>query len=99
MTVHILPPAEDDLDAAVAYYASIDPQLAHRLLCEFEAILERIETHPLLYRKRPGGYHRVNLHVFPYYVSYIIRMEGILIVALASSDLPEDWLERLPQTH
>ena len=96
MRVLILPPAEEDLDRAVAYYAEIDPELGYRLLIEFERIVRYLPVHPELYRTRLEGYRRVNLPIFPYYVAYIVRQEQIVVVAFASSDLPIDWLERLP---
>jgi hypothetical protein len=42
---------------------------------------------------RRGGYRRVNLRVFPYYVAYIVRDPVIWILSIAHShSLPEYWI-------
>lgn len=46
-------------------------------------------------RLRPGGYRRVNLKIFPYYTSYIVRDQVIWILAVAHGHtLPEYWIDR-----
>jgi len=42
-----------------------------------------------------GGYRRVNLRIFPYYIAYIIRSNGLWILAIAHTHRrPEYWIER-----
>ena len=54
-----------------------------------------IEDHPELYRLRAGGYRRVNLRVFPYYIPYVVRGEIAWILAVAhASRKPRYWISR-----
>lgn len=51
--------------------------------------------HTLLRRERPGGYRRVNLTGFPYYIAYFIRGEHIVVAAVAhASRHPDYWKMR-----
>ena len=46
-------------------------------------------------RLRPGGYRRVNLKIFPYYISYVVRDPVIWILAIAHGHtLPDYWIDR-----
>lgn len=50
---------------------------------------------PLLWRERGGGYRRVNIPGFPYYVAYIIRGERVLVTAVGhASRHPDYWKRR-----
>ncbi|MGH9932835.1 MAG: hypothetical protein ACREA9_26835 [Pyrinomonadaceae bacterium] len=52
--------------------------------------------HPRLWRERPGGYRRVNLPGFPYYVAFFLREEHILIAAVGhGSRHPDYWKRRI----
>jgi hypothetical protein len=51
---------------------------------------------PLLWRERNGGFRRVNLPGFPFYISYFLRDNKILIAAIAhSSRHPDYWKKRI----
>jgi hypothetical protein len=46
---------------------------------------------------RPGGYRRVNLPGFPYYVAFIADAEQVLVIAIAhSSRHPRYFENRVP---
>lgn len=54
-----------------------------------------IAENPDVPRLRDGGYRRVNLKIFPYYVSYVVRDAVIWILAVAHGHtLPEYWINR-----
>jgi hypothetical protein len=63
---------------------------------ELEATCAAIQRQPLLWNERAGGYRRVNLRGFPYYVAFFIRKEKILIAAVGhASRHPDYWKKRL----
>jgi hypothetical protein len=46
-------------------------------------------------RLRAGDYRRVNLKIFPYYISYTVRDSVIWVLAIAHGDSrPEYWIDR-----
>ena len=95
MNIEILREAEDELNAAVAYYEEIEPGLGIRLKEEARAVIRWIGENPELPRLRAKGYRRVNLKVFQHYIAYLIWTDIIWIVAIAHSrQRPEYWLKR-----
>jgi hypothetical protein len=57
-----------------------------------------IADHPELYRLRPGGYRRINLQGFPYYVPYVVREQILWVLAVAhGSCKPLYWISRRKQ--
>jgi len=46
------------------------PGLGARFCAGVESVCAAIVRQPLLWRERRGGYHRVNIPRFPYYVAY-----------------------------
>jgi hypothetical protein len=72
VTVEILQEAQDELDAAIAYYEDIEPGLGVRLKQETRAAIEWIGKNPEAPRPRAKGYRRVNLKVFQHYIAYFI---------------------------
>jgi ParE toxin of type II toxin-antitoxin system, parDE len=98
MIVEFLAEAKSELLDAVAYYEGELNGLGQRLWDEVNEHIEWIVANHEVPRLRPGGYRRVNLRVFPYFVSYIVRDPVIWIVAIAHGhSLPEYWIDR-PQT-
>lgn len=98
MIIELLPEAKSELMDAVAYYEGEQRGLGHRLWDEVDQHIAWIATNHEVPRLRPGGYRRVNLKVFPYYVSYLVREPVIWILAVAHShSLPEYWIDR-PKT-
>ncbi len=95
MKLQILVEAEDELNAAIAYYENVQAGLGLRLKQEARATLRWILDHFDLPPLRPKGYRRVNLKVFPYYVAYFTFGDTIWILAMAHSHRrPEYWMSR-----
>ena len=95
MIVEFLSEARSELTDAVAYYEGELNGLGQRLWDEVDEHIAWIVQNPEVPRLRPGGYRRVNLKIFPYYVSYIVRDPMIWILAVAHSHShPEYWINR-----
>ncbi len=95
MIVKFLSHANSELTDAIAYYEGELSGLGHRLWDELDQHIAWIELNHEVPRLRPGGYRRVNLKIFPYYVSYVVRDQVIWILAFAHShSLPEYWIDR-----
>ncbi|MBL9187416.1 MAG: type II toxin-antitoxin system RelE/ParE family toxin [Opitutaceae bacterium] len=85
--------ASRDAEEATIYYEGCVTGLGARL--ELERVCTAIIRHPLLWRERPGGYRRVNIPGFPYYVAYIIRDARIVVTAVGhGSRHPDYWKQR-----
>ena len=96
LVLEFLPEAADDVTEAVEYYEAREPGLGARLRREVESVCGAIIQHPRLWRERPGGYRRVNLPGFPYYVAFFLREEHILIAAVGhGSRHPDYWKRRI----
>lgn len=83
--------ALDEGEEATKYYEEIQLGLGLRFREELETVIQAIVTQPLLWRERNGGYRRVNLPGFPFYISYFLRGQKILIVAIAHSSRHTDY--------
>jgi plasmid stabilization system protein ParE len=93
--LYFLPEAKCDADEATRYYERRVPGLGARFRAEVESVCAAITRQPLLWRERRGGYRRVNIPGFPYYVAYVIRAERILVTAVAhGSRHPDYWKRR-----
>ena len=73
MIVEFLPQAKSELMDAVAYYEGELSDLGQRFWDEVDQHIAWIAENPDVPRLRDGGYRRVNLKIFPYYVSYVVR--------------------------
>jgi plasmid stabilization system protein ParE len=95
MIVEFLPQAKSELMDAVAYYEGELSGLGQRFWDEVDEHIAWIAENPDVPRLRDGGYRRVNLKIFPYYVSYVVRDAVIWILAVAHGHtLPEYWIDR-----
>ncbi len=95
MKTIILQEAYDELNDAIAYYEEQQVGLGLRLKNEVEQHAKWIKRNPDVPRVRKGGYRRVNLKVFPYYIAYLIRDNILWILAIANSyKEPECWINR-----
>jgi hypothetical protein len=95
MIVEFLPQARSELHDAVSYYEGELSGLGHRFWNEVDQHIAWIVQHHEVPRLRPGGYRRVNLKIFPYYISYIVRDPMIWILAIAHGhSRPEYWIDR-----
>jgi hypothetical protein len=92
MIVEFLPQAKSELMDAVAYYEGELSGLGQRFWNEMDEHIAWIAENPDVPRLRDGGYRRVNLKIFPYYVSYVAVI-WILAVAHGHT-LPEYWINR-----
>ena len=68
MIVKVLSEAHAELKDAVAYYEGEVSDLGYRFWEEVAEHISWIEKNHDVPRLRPGGYRRVNLKIFPYYL-------------------------------
>ncbi len=80
--------AELELAKALDYYESCGPGLGARFLAEVQLASERIETHPLAWRRLSPNVRRCLLHRFPYGIFYRVHDEEIEILSVG--DLRQD---------
>ncbi len=91
----LLQQAFEELTDAIAYYEEQQAGLGLRLKDEVDQHVNWILSNATVPKLRSGGYRRVNLKVFPYYIAYIIREDTLWIVAIAHSHRkPEYWIKR-----
>lgn len=91
----ILQQAFEELNAAITYYEEQKAGLGLRLKDEVDQHVNWIMRNATMPRIRKGGYRRVNLKVFPFYIAYIIRGDTLWILAIAHSHRkPEYWIKR-----
>jgi hypothetical protein len=69
MIVEFLSQAKAELMDAVAYYEGELNGLGQRFWDELDRHIAWIAENPEVPRLRDGGYQRVNLNVFPYYIA------------------------------
>jgi len=97
LVLEFLPEANADVTAAVEWYERRELGLGARFRNEVESVCSAIVQHPLLWRERPGGYRRVNLPGFPYYVAFFRREKRIVVAAVGhASRYPDYWKKRTP---
>ncbi len=95
MKKKILQQAFEELNDAIAYYEEQQAGLGLRLKDEVDRHVRWILGNPDVPRIRSGGYRRVNLKTFPYYIAYIIREDTLWILAVANGHRKtEYWIER-----
>jgi plasmid stabilization system protein ParE len=95
--LEFLPEALEEAVAAVEYYEQCAQGLGARFRLEIKGASTAIVRQPLLWSERRGGYRRVNLPGFPYYIAYFIRQERIIVAAIGhSSRHPDYWKKRQP---
>jgi plasmid stabilization system protein ParE len=95
MKITFLQEAELEFLDAISYYESQQPGLGQRFKDELDRTVLWVAEHPEVCRLRPGGYRRINLRVFPYYIPYIVRDTKFWVIAVAHSRRrPEYWIQR-----
>jgi toxin ParE1/3/4 len=98
MIVEFLSQAKSELTDAVEYYEGELNGLGQRFWDEVDQHIAWIARNHEVPRLRPGGYRRINLKIFPYYISYVVRDPMIWILAIAHGhSRPEYWIDR-PKT-
>jgi plasmid stabilization system protein ParE len=91
----VLREAARELDDAIEYYEERESGLGRRLRDEVDRFVRWVVQHPEVPRVRAGGYRRVNLKVFPYYIAYVVRGDTLWVLAIASAyRRPEYWIGR-----
>jgi plasmid stabilization system protein ParE len=96
MIVEFLSQAKAELMDAVAYYEGELNGLGQRFWDELDRHIAWIAENPEVPRLRDGGYQRVNLNVFPYYIAYVVRDPIIWILSVAHGHrLPKYWIDRI----
>lgn len=86
-----------ELECATGDYEARVSDLGVRFRLEVERACEGITQFPFLWHERPGGWRRVNLPGFPYYIAYVILDDLILVLAVAhASRHPDYWKHRAP---
>lgn len=82
MMLEFLPQAEQETAEAISYYEQAEAGLGVRFRAEIESATATILSHPLLWRQRPGGYRRVSLPGFPFYIAYVLRGARVRVIAV-----------------
>jgi len=96
MNVKFINEAFKELHDAINYYEIQQSGLGVRFNDEFEKYVKWIKRNPKIPMLRKGGYRRVNLKVFPFFIAYIIRKDIIWILAISHSyRKPNYWIKRL----
>ena len=98
MNVTFLAEASREFLAASEYYDCQQHGLGQRFEEEIDWAIRWVLEHPNALPLRRGVYRRLNLHVFPYYISYVVRGSTIWIVGVAHAKRrPEYWIRRVKQ--
>lgn len=83
----------------ISYYEGQERELGLRFKFEVERTLRWLIEHPEVCRLRFGGYRRLNLRIFPYYIPYIVRGSTLWILAIAHQHRsPDYWVQRKNKT-
>lgn len=91
-SLEFLPEAKCDAEEATRYYERCVPGLGDRFRAEIESVCAAIVRQPLLWSERVGGYRRINILGFPYYVAYFVRGERIVVAAVGhAARHPDYW--------
>jgi plasmid stabilization system protein ParE len=77
LLLEFLPEAQDDAEQAVRYYEERVPGLGALFRMELESACAAIVRQLLLWRERSGGFRRVNLPGFPFYIAFFLRHERV----------------------
>ena len=90
--------AEDELDAAMAYYEQQRRGLGLELLAEVEQAIARIRKFPAAWPlHEPSGHRKVVLPRFPFALYYLETADMIWINAVAHAKrAPFYWRDRVP---
>ncbi len=96
MKVAFHPKALAEAEDAIRYYESCCEGLGSKFQEELENRVALILADPFRWRLRPDGAQRINLDIFPYYISYVIRENTIWLVTISHGHRkPGHWKKRL----
>lgn len=95
MNIIFVPEAQGEFLDAISYYEEAREGLGQRFKDETDRCILWMAEHSRLYRVRAGGYRRINLRAFPYYIPFIIRGSTLWVLAVAhSARKPDYWITR-----
>lgn len=95
MKVRFVEEASSELLDAISYYEQAHAGLGERFSDEIDRCVKRIAENPELHRLRPGGYRRINLRTFPYYLSFFTHDQTLWVLAVGhASRRPCYWISR-----
>ena len=98
MKTEFLDEARQEFLQALSFQEDQQAGLGQRFKDEVDRNVLWIASHPDVLRVRPGGYRRMNLRIFPYYIAYIIRGDTIWVLAVAHGHRkPDYWVHRKTQ--
>ena len=83
MNVLFLEEAKREFLDAITYYGQAGVDLGLRFKNEVDQSIKWAAANPELYPLRAGGYRRINLHLFPYYVSYLLREDVFWVLCVS----------------
>ena len=87
--------AEEEMNAAAAYYAAQHDGLSEAFLAEVSIGLQQIQRWPLAWSVLADDFRRYLLHRFPYGLIYRIADDHIFILAVAHlRRKPGYWIRR-----
>lgn len=94
MQIIFLSAAQEELASAALYYEKEQAGLGADFTQEVNDYIRMIAEAPERVRLRSGGYRRVNLKRFPYYIAYTPENDCVVVLAIAhSARKPEYWVE------
>jgi hypothetical protein len=97
VTIRFVEEAQSEFLDAISSYEEARTGLGRRFKEQVDRSVSWIADQPEHYRLRPGGYRRINLRVFPYYIPYIVTGQTLWLLAVAHvSRKPGYWIARRP---
>ena len=95
MTIHLLEPAQAELDEAIAWYAEQAPGLGDAFLLETLKAIQLIAQFPQAWHPLTPHIRRCRLRRFPYSVVYTQDGNDLLVLAIAHQHRkPDYWRNR-----
>lgn len=99
MKIRFVEEARAEFLDGISYYENQQSRLGRQFKIEVQQTLHWLAEHSEVCRLRPGGYRRLNLRVFPYYIPYIVRGSTLWVLAIAHGRRnPEYWIQRKPKS-
>ena len=98
MNIEFLDEARLEFLEAISAYAAEQAGLGQRFKDEVDRSIRWIGSNPEVLRLRRGGYRRMNLRIFRYYIPYVIRGNTVWLLAVAHGHRrPHYWIHRKRQ--
>jgi plasmid stabilization system protein ParE len=99
MKIRFVDEAGDEFLVGISHYEEQQPGFGRRFKVEVEQTLLWLSEHSEACQLRPGGYRRLNLRIFPYYIPYVVRGSTLWVLAIAHGRRkPEYWIQRKNKT-